>query len=78
MFTTVEDLFYNEMDNLIECLPNNTSTIVKICLKTLKKWAEDEYDLEGTLAIIKFAVDVCRGKETGMAKTSKAVQQQTE
>jgi hypothetical protein len=43
----------------------------------LKKWLEDEYDLEGTVNIQKFTMDVCKEKQRGMTGTSKVVQQQT-
>jgi hypothetical protein len=39
--TTVEDFFYVEMENLIDCLTNNTLIIAKTHLKKLIKWAEE-------------------------------------
>jgi hypothetical protein len=53
-----EDLFYVEIDNLIEFHTNGTSTIAKTRLKTLKKWrVEDEYDSKGTSDVGKFMED---------------------
>jgi hypothetical protein len=69
--TTAEDLLYVEMDSMIECSTNNTTIIAKTRLKTLKKWAEDEYDIEGNVDVRKFTkIFVRKDKEVSHALPS--------
>lgn len=70
--TTAEDLLYVEMDSLIDCLTNNTTIIAKACLKTLKRWAEDEYDIEGQVDIRKFNEEICKERQRNIARSTKA------
>jgi hypothetical protein len=76
--TTAEDLLMVETDSLVDCLTNNTSILSKTKLKTLKRWAEEEYDIEGSVDIRKFTVGVCRERQRQLARTDKTVGQQTE
>jgi hypothetical protein len=57
---TVEDLLYVEMENLLECLELDTPIIAKTCLKTLKKWTEDMFDLSGMVDVADFTLDICK------------------
>jgi hypothetical protein len=43
--TTVDDLLLIDMDSLLDYLTNATSAMAKTRLKTLKMWAEEQFDI---------------------------------
>jgi hypothetical protein len=49
----------------------DTPTISKTRLKTLKKWAEDTFDVFGMVDIADFTLDVFKEKQCTMARSSK-------
>jgi Reverse transcriptase (RNA-dependent DNA polymerase) len=73
--TEAEGLLYVEMDSLINSLTPQTSIIAKTRLKTLKRWVEEEYDIEGAIDISKFTDHVCRDLQRSIARSTKPTQQ---
>jgi hypothetical protein len=69
--TVVEDLLYVESESLLSCLELDTPILSKTRLKTLKKWAEDTFDVFGTVDIAGFTLDVCKVNQRTMARSSK-------
>jgi hypothetical protein len=69
--TVVEDLLYVESESLLSCLELDTPIISKTRLKTLKKWAEDTFDVFGMVDIAGFTLDVCKENQRTMARSSK-------
>ena len=70
---TAEDLMLIDMTGLIECVSINTiSIMVRTRLKTLKRWVEEEFDIEGEgkVDVRKFTTDVCKEKQREIARTS--------
>jgi hypothetical protein len=68
---TIDDIMYVKIDRLIGILTANTSVITATRLKTLKQWAEDEYDLEGFNDVGRFTTEVCRERQRTIAQTTK-------
>jgi hypothetical protein len=67
---TADDLMYVETDNLIACLDPATSIIAKTRLKTLKKWVEEFFDVNGVVDVADFTADICRSNERETTKPS--------
>jgi hypothetical protein len=62
---------FDKSDSLRQCLEVDTPIISKTRLKTLKKWAEDTYDIEGDVDIANFTLQVCKENQRAMARSSK-------
>lgn len=68
--TKVDELLLVDMESLLECLTDNTSVMAKTRLKTLKLWAEEQYDITQTIDIRDFTEAVCREKQMKIAKAT--------
>jgi hypothetical protein len=66
---TADDLMYVQTESLINCLDPATSIIAKTRLKTMKKWVEDSFDINGSVDISSFTADVCRVNQRAIACT---------
>jgi hypothetical protein len=71
----IEDLLFVEIDLVIDGLTANTSALAKTRLKTLKLWAEEQFDIDGTVDISHFTAEVCRERQRGIAKSSRSSDQ---
>jgi hypothetical protein len=71
----IEDLLLVEIDLVIDGLTANTSALAKTRLKTLKLWAEEQFDIDGTVNISHFTTEVCREWRRGIAKSSQSSDQ---
>jgi hypothetical protein len=68
--TIINDLLLVDMESLLDCLTDNTSVMAKTRLKTLKLWAEEQYDINQTIDIHNFTEEVCREKQMKIAKAT--------
>ena len=66
--TTVDDLLLVDMDSLLDCLTDATSVMAKTRLKTLKMWAEEQFDINQQINIQEFTEVTCREKQMKVAK----------
>jgi hypothetical protein len=69
--TTAFDLLLVDMDDLTDGLTANTSGLAKMRLKTLKKWAEEVFDINGDFNIRDFTMAICEERQMGMARSTK-------
>jgi hypothetical protein len=76
--TTAFDLLLIDMEGLVEGLTANTSGLAKMRLKTMKKWAEEEYDLNGNVDIRAFTTVVCGERQMNIARSTKVSGQQVD
>jgi hypothetical protein len=76
--TSAEDLLYVELESLIDCLTATTSILAKTRLKTVKRWVEDEFDIEGNIDIRKFTEDICKERQRIIARSVKTTAQQVD
>jgi hypothetical protein len=68
---TCEDLLYIETENLLSCLAVDTLIIAKTCFKTLKKWTEEMFDINGFVDVADFTIDICKENQRAIARTVK-------
>jgi hypothetical protein len=52
-----------------------TSGLAKVWLRTMKKWAEETYDIHGDVNIRDFNIEVCERRQMVMARTTRELQQ---
>jgi hypothetical protein len=69
--TTAFDLLLIDMEGLSDGIKATNSGLAKMRLKTLRKWAEEIYDLNGIIDIRDFTAAVCAEKQMGMTRSTK-------
>ena len=70
---TAEDLMLIDMEGLMDCISVNTiSIMVRTRMKTMKKWVEEEFDVEGegNVDISKFTIEVCKEKQREISRST--------
>jgi hypothetical protein len=69
--TNVMALLLIDTEGLVEGLTATTTGLAKMRLKTMKRWAEEQYDLNGDVDVRAFTIEVCSEKQMSMARSTK-------
>jgi hypothetical protein len=68
--TTVDGLLLVDMDRLLDCLTDATSVMAKTHSKTLKMWAEEQFDINQQVNIQEFTEVTCCEKQMKVVKAA--------